>query len=173
MASDSQGERQSPSKKKAVAQSLGAENEKVDPIVDSRVAQPSLADGLDQPRTPARERLSSTPGSKYTPLLKVDRQESMRGFTLKLVASDSVDTTPRSSLIPDAHGQSGFARQETSGTAELRNRSQSMHVLIPPKEEKTEIEKVYINKFHETVDQKVYHVKRLFLLVIDRMYFLS
>ena len=149
------------------AYSLGNESEKGDVTNEPRHLLPSIGDVLEPPRTPTRDRLGSTTGSKYTPLLKVDRQDSMRGsFQLKLMPSDSADTTPRSSMLQIDHGQSAFSRQDTQGPAELRNRSASLHVLIPPKEEKNETEKVYINKFHETVDEKKYHVSLTVLLTV-------
>lgn len=133
----------------------------------AKFMQVSMSELSEAAKTPTRDRLASeggilrTPGSKFAALLKVDRQDSLKGFQIKLMSGDSQDTTPRTSIQPELHAVSAFGRQDSSQPQQLldlRARSASCHVLIPEKEEKNEVEREFIDKFHQTVTEKNYHV---------------
>lgn len=137
----------------------------------TRMMQSSIAELLEAPKTPTRDRFASesgiprtlTPGSKFAALLKVDRQDSLKGFQIKLQSGGSQDNTPRNSIQPETTGLSLFGRQDSVQPQQLdvRNRSQSFNVLIPQKEDKNQIEREFIDKFHQTVTEKSYHVTLL------------
>lgn len=118
----------------------------------------SVFEVKEEPKTPEKteEQIQRTP-SRFTSLLKPERADSIKGFSLKLQSSDS---TPRSSIggnnqEANSHGPSLFHQ----ASSDARNRIVSLSIIVPQKEDIDPVAQTFIDKFHETANQKKFHVR--------------